>query len=157
MRPKFITDANLGKLVKWLRLLGYDTVYHRGNVDSSFIKRACQEGRIGLTRCSKSRGRPYPVKLIFLKSEKVGDQIEELKENVSLEVERVNLFCRCAVCNGELREVEKDEISGSVPHHVLLSHHHFKACLRCGRIYWPGTHQKKIINRLAGHSLWDRP
>ncbi len=75
MDVRFIADRNLGTLAKWLRILGYDTLYERGDADLDFLRRAAEDGRIALTRKRDLARRPPVVRLVVVKADHVRDQL----------------------------------------------------------------------------------
>lgn len=145
---KFITDQNLRKLSKWLRILGYDTVFFTGDLNEAFFQKAQDEGRIVLTRKKKLVNKEYPCRVIVIKQTAIINQLIELMEKVSLKLDREKTFKICIICNEDLIIVSKNEVVGAVPEHVYRIHLEFKKCLRCFRIYWSGSHKantEKII------------
>jgi hypothetical protein len=148
---KFITDVNLGKLAKWMRLLGYDTVFYHGNADQDFLKRAAQEGRVALTRKKAMAGKLPSGNLVIIHSDNVLDQLRELMETLSFLPDPARMFSICARCNADLIEVSKDKISGMVPDYIFASHTEFHMCPHCKGVYWPGTHIEKVQSFLRMH------
>lgn len=148
---KFITDINLGKLAKWLRILGYDTIFYTGNVDRDFLRRAEREGRVALTRKKAKVGRPSSGSLVIIKSDNVHDQLKEIMNKLSFLPESERMFSICVRCNEELMDVEKEKISGMVPDYIFASHTEFHMCPRCNGVFWPGTHVEKAHRYLTMH------
>ncbi|MFP3318210.1 MAG: Mut7-C RNAse domain-containing protein [Thermoplasmata archaeon] len=139
---KFITDHMLGRLAKYLRLLGYDTLYPDYSMDdNSIIDMAKSEGRILITRdkllYSKYRDS------ILIKSENYMEQLREVNNKIGLKTE--NMLSRCSVCNVPLEKIDKENVRGKVPENVFNTHDVFFICPKCKRVYWMGTHTKKII------------
>jgi uncharacterized protein with PIN domain len=81
---KFITDTNLGKLAKWLRILGYDTISYRGEADLNFLRKADREGRVALTRKKDMAARQFSGKLVTVGSDHVQEQLREVMEKLSI-------------------------------------------------------------------------
>ena len=148
---KFITDVNLGKLAKWLRILGYNTVLYPGNADPNFLKSAAQEGRVALTRRKTMAGRLPSGNLVIIHSDNVLDQLREIMETLSFLPDPSRMFSICARCNADLIEVSKDEISGMVPDYIFTSHTEFHMCPHCKGVFWPGTHIEKVQSYLRTH------
>jgi uncharacterized protein with PIN domain len=142
---------NLGKLAKWLRILGYDTVFYPGNADRDFLKRATKEGRVALTRKKNTKGRLSSGKLVIIQSDNVLDQLREIMDKLSFLPEPERMFSICSRCNSELIEVCKEEISGMVPDYIFASHTEFHVCPHCRGIFWPGTHIEKVQSYLKAH------
>jgi len=145
-KPRFIADSMLGTLAKWLRALGFDTVFEATAHDSALLRQAGKEGRILLT-CDRElagRGGELTRLIAFESLEKQlaavlrGVPVSDLDSSVS----------RCLCCNGELDTVDKEQCRLQVPDYVFATHDFFIRCLRCDRIYWEGTHVEGIRKRL---------
>jgi uncharacterized protein with PIN domain len=145
-RPKFLADEMLGRLAKWLRLLGYDTVYVRGISDSHLIERAAPEDRIILTRDTRLILRKRCHNYIFIHDDDWRNQLLQVYNEVELNM--VALFTICPVCNELLRQAEKDSIEAVVPSYVYDTQETFAVCHGCSRVFWAATHAKKIISEL---------
>jgi len=136
---KFIADSMLGRLAKWLRLLGYDTEYFKGKSDSELIYESIRQKRIILTRDNKI-SRNKPLKIIYIKSEKFTEQIRQLVKDLNIGIDRKNIFTRCVECNMELIKIEKDKVKKTVPPHIFETQERFSYCQKCKKTYWRGTH-----------------
>lgn len=149
---RFVVDGMLGKLARWLRLAGQDVIYandfssNTKSQDEALIQHAEEDYRILLTRDLElhrqaiSRG----LKSIYLESDDIVDQLVEVSNHCEEDV-RIDLTdSRCPICNGELNQVEKKEVSGRVPENLLEKHEDFWICTDCGKVYWPGTHWGNI-------------
>ena len=150
--PKFLCDAMLGGLAKWLRAAGYDTYYAREGTDVSdrfLIQKALTEGRVLLTSDGGFLERK-PVRdgsVGFLMVPHL-----PLEEQLRLVVERFDLArrqSRCMECNGELEIVEPGAVAGRVPEGVIRDHEEFFRCRSCGRVFWHGSHWDRIGGRLS--------
>jgi len=148
---KFITDANLGKLVKWLRILGYNTTFHTGDANRSFLRKAQKEGRIVLTRKRDLARREFSGRLFVIQNDHVQDQIREIMNELPLHPQPERLLNICLKCNEKLEEVPKEEIVGMVPPYVFENCSHFHTCPRCRGIFWPGTHRDNIHRFFKTH------
>jgi uncharacterized protein with PIN domain len=132
---RFLCDQNLGRLAKWLRILGFDTEF-MPHWDEDFMKQAIQSGRIVLTRkatLSEKRG------MVFISYDHVQDQLQELTAVLDL-TGKHEPFIRCSRCNTLLVGRNRDEVKGQVPDYVYAIHEIFVGCPLCGRIFWKGTH-----------------
>lgn len=143
--PKFIADEMLGKLAKWLRTIGYDTVYYKNGNDSGLIQRALEEDRIILTRDTRLVERKLARKSFLIKSDTTWDQLKEVIEEFRLDAIS-KLFTRCIICNEKLLSASKDDVRGNIPIYTYLTHSEFSLCPNCGRIYWSGTHKDNMLN-----------
>jgi uncharacterized protein len=139
---RFLCDSNLGKLSKWLRILGYDTLFDPGEADQCFIRKAGGEGRIALTRKRRLGG--YPGCLIVLMSDRVHEQICEVMDALSIRPDPKDRMTLCLRCNAKLTEAAKLDVEGTVPAYVYQNCACFRKCPVCGRVYWPGTHPRRV-------------
>ncbi|MFQ5610608.1 MAG: Mut7-C RNAse domain-containing protein [Anaerolineae bacterium] len=142
----FIADAMLGSLARWLRLLGYDTLYNPQASDAELVRQARAEGRILLTRDRPLAAR-RGVKTLLIESQVLDEQLRQVIAACRLRPDPDRR--RCAVCNGSLIQAAPSEVEGRVPPYVLKTQTHFRECAACGRIYWPGTHWAGMQARLA--------
>ena len=144
---KFIVDRMLGRLAKWLRILGYDTTYFPDLDDDQLVRRARAEGRLLLTRdggLARRRG----LQCLLIESDHLEEQLGQVLAELALTGEHP--FSRCPVCNTPLQKVEKTGLKGRVPPHIFRTHTDFSLCPNCDRIYWPGTHWARMQEKLAG-------
>jgi uncharacterized protein with PIN domain len=133
----------LGRLARWLRILGYDTRYEAHVEDAALVQSALREERVILTR---DRALPEEFRvpaLVLVEAERPEDQLRELVKRFGLDTEG-RLFTRCSRCNGELEEAPRHLIAERVPPRVLRDHDRFKRCPGCGRVYWEGSHADRI-------------
>ncbi|MCL5961572.1 MAG: Mut7-C RNAse domain-containing protein [Chloroflexi bacterium] len=145
---KFVADAMLGRLAKWLRILGYDTLYSAEMDDASLARLARQEGRILLTRDTRlvqRRGLTY----LLVESDIVEEQLRQVVGELRLDVEEA-VFSRCPSCNTPLETTDKPSVAGLVPPYVYATQGQFKRCPRCRRLFWRGTHWDRMKEKLAG-------
>jgi uncharacterized protein with PIN domain len=147
MAFKFATDRTLGKLAKWLRILGFDTQYVSGRLNRAFIENLESE-RIFLTRIHEFRQISVERRIIFIKS---NDRIEQLKQVIheaGLTRGDLRPFSRCASCNRSIVEIHKDIVVGRVPDYIWETHDVFNSCPECERIYWPGSHTSRTMEQI---------
>jgi hypothetical protein len=135
---KFILTAELGRLCRWLRILGFDAYYFRGR-ESSLIIKALQEDRIILTR-RKRLAEEKSVKKVIIENDKLKDQIREVEEKLGIKFNLDNLFSRCSECNTEVVKVDKELVKNKVPEYVYQTQEEFYKCPKCRKIFWQGTH-----------------
>jgi len=142
--PRWLVDEMLGRLARFLRILGYDTVYARGIPDEEIRQRALSEGRTLITRDGPLAARTSGA--IVLVSTDLAGQLRELWA-IRPELSRVPRFDRCTRCNGSLVPVEQAAArERGVPVHVLetAAPGTVYGCSDCGQMYWEGTHTAKI-------------
>ncbi len=157
MEPRFLLDRNLGKLAKWLRILGYDTVYDDGSSDIDFVDRAHKELRIAVVRKRNMVDLSRRIQLLVLTQDRLPAQLQEVLNKLKLDPDRAKRLTRCLICNVLLAPVSKKDLPPWVPDYVRDKYTDFKMCPSCGRIYWPGTHVENIEVFLKSHNRWDRP
>jgi uncharacterized protein len=149
---KFLCDAMLGGLAKWLRAAGYDTYYAREGTDVSdraLTLKALQEDRVLLTSDGGFLERK-PVRDGHVGFMRVPHA--PLEGQLRLVVERFDLVrrqSRCMECNGELETVAPGAVAERVPPGVRLDHDEFFLCRGCGRVFWHGSHWARISGRLS--------
>jgi uncharacterized protein with PIN domain len=147
---RFIADCMLGKLAKWLRMLGYDTVYVPGMDDDELVRIAVREDRILLTRdrrlCDR---RMVRRRCVFVDWGSTSAQVRQVIAALGLRVESKTLFTRCTICNGEIAPMDKSEVEGRVPPYVFQTQADYGYCANCDKIYWRGTHVQHVLEALA--------
>ena len=150
--PRFLADAMLGRLARWLRAMGYDALYSGPSPgwagDRRLLQLARVESRILVTR-DRILSRLAEPHACFVRSERVDDQILEIMEQLGLTPEDEAWLSRCLQCNAPLEARSRQVLRGLVPEHVLATHAEFKGCPDCRRIYWGGTHVDRMRARLT--------
>ena len=136
----------LGTLAKWLRILGYDTVYDPRLDDHGLVRLARAEDRILLTRDRPLAGR-RGLRALLIKSEDLDEQLRQVLAELELEPGRA--FSRCPACNGLLEAIGQDEARARVPAYVAGTHTNFKHCSSCSRVYWQGSHWQQMEEHLS--------
>ena len=142
---RFIADVMLGKLATWLRLLGCDVEYFPKISDKDLVGTASRTGRVILTRDTElirrreARGNHY-----FVRGNDFRDQIRQVVERFSI-VPFDRVMTRCLRCNETLLAIDRSGVQDRVPPYVYETHHDFKTCGRCFRVYWMGTHRDKAL------------
>lgn len=148
--PRLLADCMLGRLAKWLRLLGYDTAYENDATDHELARRARAEGRILLTRdqqLSNRRG----LETLFIRSQQLEEQVKEVRDAIGPPVDPS--LSRCTVCNAVLEDVNAAAVADRVPPYVLETHTEFRRCPGCGRVYWAGSHIDTMDEQLEGFDV----
>jgi len=136
---KFLVDFMLGRLCKWLRLLGYDASYFVSDKKSDLIYQSLKEGRIILTRDHRL-SKKKAIKLIVISSDILEEQLKQVFSELDIRVDPEEIFTRCLVCNEVLLEAEKEKVKDKVPSYVFQTQKEFSYCPSCQKIYWKGTH-----------------
>lgn len=145
---KFIVDRMLGRLAKELRMLGYDTVYYRGENAYPLIKLAREEDRVILTRNAKLIPKRSEDRLVRIMEDKTPLQLKELIQKKVISLYEENLFSRCLLCNIPLDKIPREEAKGKVPDFIFYQQKEFSRCPRCLRIYWQGSHQENMQKKV---------
>ena len=145
MQRRFLADAMLGSLAKWLRALGYDT-YYQNHYEKGGIERLLSKGRLLLSRNRKTVAL-HPCS-VLIRSERLTDQILEMRSAGLIQMTQ-GWFTRCLICNVLLEKADPLDSRQNVPEYVF----HEKAdgisrCPSCGRYFWPGTHRERMIKQL---------
>jgi uncharacterized protein with PIN domain len=148
-RPRFIADAMLGKLARWLRILGYDAAFDTKIRDEDLIARARAEGRILLTRDTRLVLRRGMPDFLLLESQDPPEQIRQVLREFDLQVNAGEFLSRCLLCNEATVEIPREEARSEVPPYVHRTQERFARCPRCRRIYWRATHVADILERLG--------
>lgn len=148
---RFIVDHNVGKLARWLRMMGYDSLFFTGSNDSDMVARALAENRIVLTRDTEilkrrvvTRGR---LRAVLIESDAPERQMRQVMALFPL-TERLRPFTLCIECNEPLIERSHAEVEGRVPPYVYRTKRQYRECPACNRIYWQGTHWEAMVRRL---------
>jgi len=144
---RFVADAMLGRLARWLRALGYDTLYSASFADGYLARIATAEQRILLTR-DRELTRRKGLKAILIESDHIEEQLRQLFQALPLGI-TYSPFGRCLKCNAELRLEDRHNLYASVPPYVWQTQEQFRRCPVCGRIYWRGTHWQRMLERIA--------
>lgn len=143
----FILDVHLGKLAKYLRLLGFDAIYNKEWDDPEIIDISIKEKRIILTR---DRGilKNNKVKYGYLiRNTRSTEQVKEVLEHFDLK-DKIKPFTRCLECNGLILPVSKNEILESLEESTRLYYREFFRCKSCKKIYWKGSHYSRMMHKL---------
>jgi uncharacterized protein with PIN domain len=147
---KFIVDNNVGKLAKWLRMMGYDTLFFNGGNDSHMVRTALEEGRVILTRDTQIVKRRVvtsgQLKVILITSDDPELQMHQVITALNLDCARP--FTVCLECNHPLEERSREQVKNLVPPYVFQTQGQFVECPACHRIYWRGTHWQAMTKKL---------
>ena len=143
---RFILDSTLGRLARYLRMLGYDAIYLEDAPSKRVIRETLGTGRFLLTR-TRELSQRNDIDVYYVSSDKVLDQLSEINRVLGLHF-TPDVMGRCISCNTPLETVEKEEVSESLPRHVYRTQNSFSRCPDCGKVFWPGTHYARIMDRL---------
>lgn len=139
---KFIADVMLGRLAKRLRLLGFDVLYDRNLDDNAVIRHSLEERRLILTRDLSLTKRPLASRHLFIQSEQVDQQVDEVLSRYAPGGHKP--LSRCSQCNSTLAAISKKEAKDVVPRYVFENRENFLQCGSCKRVYWKGSHVRRM-------------
>jgi len=140
---RFVADAHLGGLAHLLRMTGFDTLYDNHFEDSEIARIAAEEGRIVLTRDRELLKRRGVTHGCYVRAIKSALQVREVFRRLDL-ARSARPFSLCLDCNVPLHRIDKSEVDGRVPEGVLARHTRFVTCLHCRRVFWEGSHWRKM-------------
>lgn len=148
---KFMVDTNVGKLARWLRMIGYDAVYFKEGDDAEMISDALREERVVITRDSQivkrwvvTSGR---LRVILASSDQPERQIQQVVSGLDLGG-HFKPFTICLECNRPLENVPREAVKDRVPSYVYRTQPNFLECPACRRVYWRGSHWAAMCRRL---------
>jgi len=144
---RFVADAHLGGLARLLRLAGFDTLYDNRFHDAEVERLAVEEGRIVLSKDMELLKRRAITHGCFIRALRPWDQLVEIVERLDL-VRLARPFALCLECNAPLHEVDKAEVLEKLPPAVRAGQERFSTCDVCGRVYWEGSHWRRMRHRL---------
>ncbi|TMA13576.1 MAG: hypothetical protein E6J89_00955 [Deltaproteobacteria bacterium] len=143
---KFVADKMLGRLAKWLRVIGQDVAYGPHLSGHGLIREARREGRMILTR-DHSVTKGNPPDYLLIQSNQFREQLQQVIHACHLDPWK-EPFTRCVECNTALVPIAKEKVENRVPPYVFTTQEKFSFCSKCQRIYWPATHQQKMLEEL---------
>ena len=151
MQIKFIADSNVGKLARWLRMIGYDTLLFKEKDDKRMIQIALKEGRVILTKDTQIMKRRLitnsKLKAIFIKHDDPKAQLQQTVKALNLDY-HFRPFSLCLECNQTLMPRSNDKVQSLVPSYVFKTQKQYMECPSCHRIYWQGTHWQAMVKEL---------
>lgn len=148
---KFIVDSNVGRLARWLRIAGFDTVFINDLDDNRLVRLALSEGRVLLTKDTQILKRRLVtsgrLKAILIEDDEVKAQLRQVVKALNLR-DQIKQFTLCLECNQPLVHKEKEEVEGLVPPYVFKTQTQYMQCPTCHRVYWRGTHWQRMNREL---------
>ncbi len=147
---RFVVDTMLGKMAKWLRVLGFDTrSEHLTQQDQ--LEFYLAQGFYVVTR--NQRWCKHPGVLCVIANDPMR-QLQEVISRTSVAPDEVRFLKRCTLCNDLLDQLSRDQAFGLVPDYVFETQSTFFRCPNCQRIYWPGSHPRRMLKRLSDVLGW---
>ena len=144
---KFVVDCMLGKLAKWLKILGFDTLYDSTADDDQLLAEARRDNRALLSRDTALLARAGNLPKLAVRSQSWPDQVEQVLDAFNIWAETAP-YTRCLDCNVKLKPMSRDAARNLVAPYVLERTEEFALCPSCGRVFWPGTHYQAMEARL---------
>jgi uncharacterized protein with PIN domain len=149
MEQRFIADAMLGRLARWLRVMGYDVEYHAMIGDDELMARSERTGRLILTRDTLlAKRKRVRGNCFFVEGDHFRDQLRQVVRAFDLDP-FARFLTRCLECNVPLGEMERGEAEALVPPYVFATQERFLQCPSCARLYWGGTHRERMKEELG--------
>ena len=145
--PRFLADRTVGRFAKWLRILGYDTVYLSQLSPQGLLREGRRQGRILLTRDTRLLRQKDAPPLIFIRDDHFREQVKQVVIACGL-TPMDALFSRCSECNQVLEAVAKETVQDQVPEYVWQTQDTFHRCSECHRLYWGATHKTRVLAEL---------
>ena len=147
---RFVVDVNVGRLAKWLRVMGYDAAFPREEGDNELVRIALQEDRVLVTRDSgiarRRAVRLGQMKVVRIENDDFRSQLKQLVRELNLDL--AGGFSRCVRCNQVLQPKLKQDVAQRLPPYVFQTHRQFMECPQCRRLYWRGTHWTNMMSEL---------
>jgi uncharacterized protein with PIN domain len=148
---KFIVDSNVGRLARWLRIAGFDTVFINDLDDNRLVRLALSEGRVLLTKDTQIIKRRVAatgrLKVIMIEADEVKAQLCQVVKVLNLS-DKIKAFTLCLECNQPLVTKAKEEVKDIVPPYVFQTQTQYMQCPACQRVYWRGTHWQRMSREL---------
>lgn len=147
---KFVADGMLGKLTRWLRMLGHDVAYYRSLDDERLIEIARSEKRVLLTRDHKlhRQSETQEVDAVLVKAADEAEKLADLAKRFNFKLDIDLSVSRCPKCNTTIKAVPKETLINQIPETTSTYYNNFWKCPECGQVYWQGAHWTKIEQTL---------
>ena len=145
---KFAVDCMLGKLAKWLKILGFDAIFFSKIEDEELMAIAEKESRILLTRDTGMIDRARDLATLFIDSEDWREQVKQVLDHFDLWAD-VRPNSRCIECNYPLKEISKSRAKNLITPFVFKTANSFALCPECERVFWRGTHLKDMEFKIS--------
>ena len=148
---RFITDGMLGKLTRWLRMLGHDVTYFRSADDEKLVEMAESEKRVLLTRDHNlhQQAATRGVEAVLVEKTDEAGKLADLARRFGFKLEIDLTVSRCPKCNAAIKAVSKEVVADQIPEGTSVHYDDFWLCLGCDKVYWQGAHWKRIEKTLV--------
>ena len=147
---KFLVDSMLGKLARWLRMLGHDVTYNVELNDNELLEMAKKEKRVLLTKDLElyQRAIAKNIDALYVEGKSESERLAEVAKRYGLELDIDMEKSHCPVCNTKLKGTPKDQLSNEIEKNTFIYYDKFWKCPHCGQVYWQGAHWKQITGTL---------
>jgi uncharacterized protein with PIN domain len=146
-KPRFLADDMVHRLARWLRTIGYDTLYAEGQSDEAIAEQARREDRIVLTRDMRFAESFPDVRVFTMREENPWHQLVAVIREFHLDPDR-DFLTRCTLCNALVEEADKEAYRDRIPPVAFQHADRFWICPGCQRLYWEGSHVERMRQQL---------
>lgn len=148
---KFLADSMLGKLTRWLRMMGHDVIYNTQLSDNELLELAKKESHVLLTRDLElyQRAISRGIASFFVEGRSEPERLAQIAKRYNLSLAIDMNESHCPMCNTKLKITSKEKLSSELQKNTLIHYNDFWKCPNCGQIYWQGAHWKQITNTLS--------
>ena len=150
MTLKFIADGMLGKLARWLRMLGHNVEYSSKLDDAQLIAVAKKEQRFLLTRDLElyQQATAKGTNVFYLEGKTEAEKLAQLAKRFNIKLEIDMTTSRCTKCNTRVKPIPKEKVADRIEKSTFSYYNDFWECPKCGQIYWQGAHWTRIRKTL---------
>ena len=148
---KFLADGMLGKLARWLRILGYDVIYSVQFNDAELLELVKKDERVLLTKDLElyKRAITRGVDAYYVEGKIESERLAEVAKRYSLQLTIDMIKSYCPVCNTKIAVTPKEHLQGELKKNTFTFYDEFWKCPNCGQIYWQGAHWAQINKTLS--------
>lgn len=148
---RFVAESTLGRLCKWLRMAGFDTLYDRRVPEEArLLTVALHQDRMVLTRTRRIFSRLTSQHAVFIKYNNPREQIRQVIDTLGVQPEDLHPLTRCLACNAALVPCARESVQGRVPEYIGQTQQTYRICPECNRLYWPGSHARRCLEMIEG-------
>jgi len=149
---KFVCDVHLGKLCKYLRMLGFDTLYSNQNKPNDIVKISNNDNRIVLSKDYSYNKNKNITHFYWVRSSDSREQLKDLIRKMQL-VKSINPFTRCIICNDYIKEIDKNKVKDRLLPNTNKFFNKFYICRTCDKIFWKGSHYEDMVEFINRHFI----
>ena len=152
---KFIADGMLGKLTRWLRMLGHNVKYSNKLDDAQLMAIAKKERRILLTRDLElyQQATAKGIQAFYVDGQTEAENLAKIAQRFGISLDIDMAKSRCPKCNAQVKPILKEKVAGKVEESTYAYYNEFWECPKCGQIYWQGAHWTRIRKTLEAAKM----